>query len=82
MLEGQELKFDVPPQIVEGRILLPLRAIFEALGLEVGWDEATRIITGTGEGIEIILKLDSKEAKVNGVNKTLDVPAKLLTGEP
>ena len=29
LLEGQELKFDVPPQIIEGRTLLPLRAIFE-----------------------------------------------------
>ena len=36
LLDGQELKFDVPPQIIEGRTLLPLRAIFEALGLEVG----------------------------------------------
>ncbi|MBU5426214.1 copper amine oxidase N-terminal domain-containing protein [Tissierella pigra] len=80
LLEGQELKFDVPPQIIEGRTLLPLRAIFEALGLEVGWDDATRIITGVAEGKEIILELDSKEVKVNGVDKTLDVPAKAING--
>lgn len=80
VLEGKELVFDVPPQIVEGRTLLPLRAIFEALGLEVGWDNTTRTITGTSEGKEIILKLDSKEAKVNGINKTLDVPAKAING--
>ncbi len=80
LLEGQELKFDVPPQIIEGRTLLPLRAIFEALGLEVGWDDATRRITGIAEGKEIILKLDSKDAKVNGVDKILDVPAKAING--
>ena len=80
LLEGQELKFDVPPQIVEGRTLLPLRAIFEALGLEVEWDNETKTISGTAEGKEIILKLDSKDAKVNGVNKTLDVPAKAING--
>lgn len=80
LLDGRELSFDVPPQIIEGRTLLPLRAIFEALGLEVGWDDVTKIITGTTEGKEIILKLDSKEAKVNGINKTLDVPARVING--
>lgn len=80
LLEHKELSFDVPPQIIEGRTLLPLRAIFEALGLEVGWDDATRIITGMTEDKEIILKLDSKDAKVNGVNKSLDVPAKAING--
>lgn len=80
LLDGKELVFDVPPQIIEGRTLLPLRAIFEALGLEVGWDNETRTITGISEGKEIILKLDSKEAKVNGINKTLDVPAKAING--
>lgn len=80
LLEGKELSFDVPPQIIEGRTMLPLRAIFEALGLKVGWDDATRVITGTAEGIEIILKLDSKEAKVKGMNRTLDVPAKSING--
>ncbi|SCG84344.1 copper amine oxidase domain-containing protein [Proteiniborus sp. DW1] len=80
LLEGKELSFDVPPQIIEGRTLLPLRAIFEALGLEVGWDDATKTITGTVEGKEIVLKLDSKDAKINGEHKTLDVPAKVVNG--
>ena len=80
LLEGQQMSFEVPPQIIEGRTLLPLRAIFEALGLEVNWDDATKVITGTAEGKEIILELDSKEAKVNGVDKTLDVPAKAING--
>ncbi|NLY47133.1 MAG: copper amine oxidase N-terminal domain-containing protein, partial [Tissierella sp.] len=52
----------------------------EALGLEVEWDNETKTISGTAEGKEIILKLDSKDAKVNGVNKTLDVPAKAING--
>lgn len=80
LLDGQELKFDVPPQIIEGRTLLPLRTIFEALGLEVDWDNTTKIITGKAKGKEIVLRLDSKEAKVNGVNKILDVPAKAING--
>ena len=33
---------DVPQQIVEGRFMLPLRAVGEAIGAEVHWDAATK----------------------------------------
>ena len=36
-LDGVRLQFDVPPQIVDDRTMVPFRAIFEALGMEVSW---------------------------------------------
>lgn len=33
---------DVPQQIVEGRFMLPLRAVGEAIGAEVNWDASTK----------------------------------------
>lgn len=33
---------DVPPQIIDGRFMLPLRAVGEALGGEVNWDADTK----------------------------------------
>ena len=41
------IQTDVPPTIVDGRTLVPMRAIFEALGAEVDWDGETRTATGT-----------------------------------
>lgn len=41
-LDGRELKFDVPGQIVDGRVLVPFRGIFEALGATVEWNEARK----------------------------------------
>ena len=38
-LDGKTISFDVEPQIVEGRTMVPLRAIFEAMGAEIEWDE-------------------------------------------
>jgi uncharacterized protein YkwD len=35
---------EVPPQIVAGRFMLPLRAVAEASGANVGWDGATRTV--------------------------------------
>lgn len=78
LIEGEEIEFDVAPQIVEDRTLLPLRVIFENLGLTVGWDGETKTVTGTNQDTEIILKIDSVDATVNGVKQILDVPAKLI----
>ncbi len=41
---------DVPAQIINGSMMLPLRAIGEASGLEVNWDSATKTVSiSTGE---------------------------------
>lgn len=36
---------EVEPQIINSRSMVPLRAVSEALGVEVNWDNAERIIT-------------------------------------
>jgi len=43
ILDGVELEFDVPPMIIDNRTMVPMRAIFEALGAEVEWDQNHRI---------------------------------------
>jgi len=42
---GQSVSLDQPAVIASGRILLPLRAVGEALNLAVQWDEGTKSIT-------------------------------------
>ena len=34
-LEGKEINFDVNPQSVNGRVMVPMRTIFEEFGLKV-----------------------------------------------
>ena len=66
--------------IEEGRTLVPVRAIFYRLGLTVGWNGTTKTVTGKKQGLDISLTIGSKEAFVNGVLVTLDVPAKIING--
>ena len=40
-VDGITVLFDVPPQIINGRTMVPIRAIFEALGANVEWDNST-----------------------------------------
>ena len=37
ILDGVALTFDVPPQIINDRVMLPFRTIAEAMGAVVGW---------------------------------------------
>lgn len=71
---------DVKPQLVQNRTMVPLRAIFEALGLEVGWDPTTQTVTGTKEGKKIILQVGNLKASVNDVPVALEVSAVIIGG--
>lgn len=80
ILNGVELACDQPPLIVDGRTLVPLRAIFEGLGAAVDWDGATRTVTSTLDGTTIVMTVDSAVMYKNGEAVTLDVPAKIVNG--
>jgi len=78
-LDGRELNFDVLPIIENGRTLVPLRTIFEALGAEVSWNEETQTVTAKKGSTEIQLIIGG-EAYKNGQLIPLDVPAKSFKG--
>lgn len=79
MVAGELLTFDQPPVIVNDRTLVPLRAIFEALGVIVDWDEETQTIAAqSGDNTVIKLQIGSDKMLVNGEEKTLDVPAQKI----
>jgi len=78
-LDGTRLTFDVPPMLVDGRVLVPMRAIFEALGAEVNWDDATRTATGTRGGTTVVLPLVGTPT-VSGQAVTIDVPPHVVDG--
>jgi len=42
VVDGRLVRWDVPPVVRDGRIMVPLRALAESLGLEVSWDEAAQ----------------------------------------
>ncbi|MFB9326843.1 copper amine oxidase N-terminal domain-containing protein [Paenibacillus aurantiacus] len=73
-VNGSEPKFDVAPVKKDGRVLVPFRAIAEALEADVKWDAASKTITVTRDGVEVKLTLGSKVAYVNGTEIKLDVP--------
>ncbi len=76
-LDNKLLSFEVPAIIENGRTLVPLRAIFEAMGAQVDWNDSTRTVVATKTGTRVILPLGSTTPTVNGETWKLEVPAKI-----
>ena len=80
-IDGEYLTdLDVPATIVEGRTLIPVRAVTEALGAEVGWNAATRTVTITKDGTIITMIIDNRNATINGSATQLDVAPIIIDG--
>lgn len=79
-LDGQRLNFEQPPVMQQGRVLVPLRGIFENLGADVLYSPANRSIKATADGKTIQLSLGQREAFINGEQVFLDVPADTISG--
>jgi hypothetical protein len=79
-INGSPLQMDIEPQIVDGRTLAPLRAIFEALGATVQWDPADQSISATKGNTTIKLQIGSTTALNNGAPVTLDAAPMIVNG--
>lgn len=64
MINGKELLSDTAPFTQSGRVLVPLRAIFEALGATVTWNAESQTAMGCKELTCIILQPDNKNALI------------------
>ncbi len=87
-LDGNEIDCGTEPVNVEGRILVPVRAIFEALGAKVDWNDGDKTVFASRNGEYIKLMINSKEIQtgvfnsegeeVEGASIGIDVPAMII----
>lgn len=60
--------------------MVPLRAIFEALGASVGWDDATKTVMAQKGSDKVQLTVQNTTAFKNGVSITLDASPVIING--
>ncbi len=80
IIDGVPLSTDQAPVMVNGRTMVPLRAIFEAFHATIYWNQKTQTVTATKDDKTIILKIGSKVATINNKAVSLDVPGQNLKG--
>ena len=89
-LDGETIDFDVDPQIIDDRTMVPLRKIFEEIGALVKWDEETQTVSARKSSKTITLTINSADLQIdkgdtdengNPVTETvtLEVPAQIVS---
>ena len=77
-VKGKKLALDAEPFVENGRTMVPVRAIAEALGLEVGYKDDVITITNPVNGRKVVLRVGNSEAEVDGQKVILDAPAQVV----
>lgn len=74
------IKMDVAPYIKEGRTMVAIRYLAEALEMRVAWDEETRTVLLEDEKFKIEIPVDTKKIIVNGEARESDVMPEINSG--
>lgn len=73
IINGQEKIFETEPMIVNGRLLVPLRGIFEDLGAKVSWKQDSQAVKIIKDEVVVELKLGERVARKNQTEIEMDV---------
>ncbi|WP_137792027.1 stalk domain-containing protein [Bacillus sp. E(2018)] len=76
-VNGAKQTYDQPAVVKSGRTLVPIRGISEDLGAKVNYNSASKTVSIKGENTTVSLTIGSKTAYINGMKKSLDVPAQV-----
>ncbi len=77
---GQSFDMDASPFISNGRALVPVRYLADALGVQTSWNAATRTATLTKGSTTIAMTIGSATLTVNGVTVWLGVAPMIRDG--
>ena len=76
-VDGIEQEIDpgrgTAPIIITGRTMVPIRAVVEAMGGEVGWDQGSQKITLKARGNLVEMWMNKTDITINGAAKKMDV---------
>lgn len=73
VVDGEKATIDAAPVVQNSRTYVPFRALAEAFGAEVAYDEATQAVTATLGNTTVVMTIGSTTYTVNGEEKTADV---------
>ena len=80
-VDGEFIQFeDIQPQMINGRVLVPVRGVFEHMGFIVNWISHSRRATLTSGDFFIVIPADADYFVVNGIPVIPDVPQQLIGG--
>ena len=79
-IDGTVIRTEVPLTVIGGRTMVPVRDIFEACGANVTWDPATKKITGSKGGKNVVMQVGSNKLYMNSSVATMDCTPVIIEG--
>lgn len=80
-VNGEPVPFpDQKPIMLQGRVLVPLRGVFEMLEAGVEWDPQQRLVTARKSDRRVELHINKDTARIDNVPYQMDIPAQLIGG--
>ncbi|MBC8142434.1 MAG: copper amine oxidase N-terminal domain-containing protein [Armatimonadetes bacterium] len=81
LVNGEPVVFDTgEPVQLDGRVLVPMREVFEALGAKVSFNDETRSIEAVRGDTIISIRPGDETATVNGEVRPLDTAIQVING--
>ena len=78
-VNDERVSFDVAPTIINDRTMVPVRAIFEALGAEVRWDDEIETAIGVLDDTVVKIAIGKSYLVKNGKRIDIDTPAMIIS---
>lgn len=79
-IDNEPLVMEVEPATVNGSTMVPMRAIFEALGAEIEWNNYTKGVTAIKDNKTVVLYMHDTNAYINGVAYPMSTPPATIEG--
>lgn len=79
VIDGEGLNLDVAPQIIDGRVMVPIRGVLENLGALVKWDDETQTVSARKSSKTISLEIGSNDVTLDKGETNDDGSAKTET---
>src|SRR5215469_6782760 len=80
LVDGHTVQTDVPPVVIDGHVLVPLRGVFERFGADVEFDAAENAAIAQRNGTTVKVVVDNPIGWVNGARVALETPAREIAG--
>ncbi|MDD3395482.1 MAG: stalk domain-containing protein [Anaerotignum sp.] len=69
-IDNQKIEFNITPEIINDRVMVPLRVIFEQMGAEVSYNRWNKTVTiSKGGNKKAVLQTDQEYAEIDGAQR-------------
>ncbi len=81
IVDGKPVKFEgTQPRTIKGRVMVPLRGVFESIGAYVEYNPVLKRITARRNNEDIEMRVGDKIARKSGAEILMDVPPITVRG--